>query len=130
LDRVLVDTSAWIEFFRKKEPVYSQVMELIDSEKVCCLGIILAELLQGSRSDKEIDTLREFLHVFDFLPESVKVWERAGVLSSSLQRTGKRVGLADCYIAAAAKTNEVVVLTLDEHFSVLARENAVDLHRG
>jgi predicted nucleic acid-binding protein len=40
------------------------------------------------------------------------------------------VGLADCYIAAVAKVNKVTLLSLDEHFSVLARENAVDLHKS
>ena len=73
-DKILVDTSAWIEFFRKKDPYYKVILELIDNGKVCCLGIVLAELLQGAKSQKELDVLKEFLYVFDFLPESTEMW--------------------------------------------------------
>ena len=53
-DRILVDTSAWIEFFRKKDPYYKVILELIDTSKVCCLGIILAELLQGQSPKRSL----------------------------------------------------------------------------
>jgi len=125
LDKVLVDTSAWIEFFRKKEPYYSTILELVDNDLVCCIGIILAELLQGAKSDKELDTLKEFLHVFDFLPESVKSWEKAGELSYTFKQKGKPLGLSDCYLAVLTRSNNVQLLTLDKHFDILKKE--VDL---
>ncbi len=127
MDRVLIDTSAWIEFFRKKEPYYGIILELTDNDKACCIGIILAELLQGSKSEKELDTIKEFLHVFDFLPESIKLWEKAGELSYNLQRKGQSVGLSDCYIAVVAKSNNVKLLTLDRHFSVLEKASGLRL---
>ena len=37
-------------------------------------GIVLAELLQAAKSQKELDVLKEFLCVFDFLPESTEMW--------------------------------------------------------
>lgn len=128
LDKVLVDTSAWIEFFRKKEPYYSVVLELIDNDIVCCIGIVLAELLQGAKSDKELNTIKEFLHVFEFLPESVKSWEKAGELSYTLKQKGKAIGLSDCFIAVLAKTNNVKLLTLDKHFDVLEKEFELKLY--
>lgn len=128
MDKVLVDTSAWIEFFRKKEPYYSTILKLIDNDEICCIGIILAELLQGSKSEKELNTIKEFLHVFDFLPESTELWEKAGELSYFLQRNGKSVGLSDCYIAVIAKSNNVRLLTLDRHFSVIKKENGLLLY--
>jgi predicted nucleic acid-binding protein len=60
LDKVLVDTSAWIEFFRKKDPWYSVIAGLMDDKRVCCSGIILAELIQGAKSEKELEILRDF----------------------------------------------------------------------
>ncbi len=86
IDRVLVDTSAWIEFFRKKEPYFTFVSDLINDDRVSCIGLILSELLQGAKSKKELDVLKEFLHVFDFLPESSELWQEAGELSFVLQR--------------------------------------------
>ena len=60
MDKILIDTSAWIEFFKKKEPWYSAVSGLMDDKRVCCAGIILAELIQGAKSEKEMEVLRGF----------------------------------------------------------------------
>jgi predicted nucleic acid-binding protein len=119
LDKVLVDTSVWIEFFRKKEPSYSRVLKLLDEDKICCIGIVLAELIQGARSGEEIKTLKDFTHVFYFLDESGKLWEKAGELSCSLKRSGKQIGLSDCYIAIAANNEKVGILTMDNHFDTI-----------
>lgn len=128
LDKVLVDTSVWIEFFRKKEPYYRVVSELMDDDRICCLGIVLAELLQGAKSEKELSTLKEFLHVFDFLPETAALWETAGELSFSLQRKGRTAGLSDCYIAVAAQSARVAIYSLDRHFSVIGKETDMKLY--
>jgi len=127
-DKILVDTSAWIEFFRKKDPHYKVILELIDNTKVCCLGIVLAELLQGAKSQKELDVLKEFLFVFDFLPESTEMWRKAGELSYLLRQKGKSVGLSDCYISVVAKTNDAALLTLDKHFEVIGKETGLNLY--
>ncbi len=127
--KVLVDTSAWIEFFRKRDPYYHVVSELMDDDRICCLGIVLAELLQGAKSEKELSTLKEFLHVFDFLPETPELWEKAGELSFSLQRKGRASGLSDCYIAVAAQASEAAIYTLDRHFSAIGRETAIHLYK-
>jgi predicted nucleic acid-binding protein len=128
LDKVLVDTSAWIEFFKKKEPWYGVVSGLMDDKRVCCAGIILAELIQGVRSEKEMDVLRDFRHVFAFLDESVDHWQAAGELSHALLRKGKSVGLSDCYLAAAAKASRIQVLTLDKHFEMIKGSAGVALY--
>jgi predicted nucleic acid-binding protein len=127
LDKVLVDTSVWIEFFRKREPYFSVVTELIDADAVCCTGLIYAELLQGAKTGKELNTIREFRHVFEFLPESVEVWEKAGELSFRLQRKGKSVGLSDCLIAVSAEGSQAHLLTMDKHFSAIRKELGIKL---
>lgn len=40
--------------------------------------IVLAELLQAAKSQKEVDVLKEFLYVFDFLQESTEMWRKTG----------------------------------------------------
>ena len=127
MDKVLVDTSAWIEFFKKKEPWHSAVSGLIDDKRICCTGIILAELFQGAKSEKELEVLRDFRHVFAFLDESVDLWQAAGELSHSLLRKGKSVGLSDCYLAVAAKASNVKVLTLDKHFEIIRSATGIAL---
>jgi hypothetical protein len=128
LDKILVDTSAWIEFFRKKEPWYSAISGLIDDKRVSCSGIILAELIQGAKSEKEMEVLRDFRHVFEFLGESLDLWQAAGELSNTLQRKGKSVGLSDCYLAAAAKAHKVKIMTIDKHFDVIKSAAGIALY--
>lgn len=126
--RVLVDTSVWIEFFRKHEPYHGIVTRLIDNEQVCCTGIILAELMQGAKLEKELAVLGDFLQVFEFIPETPELWAEAGHLSFNLRRKGLTVGLADCFIAVAASQACVPLATLDGHFEVLKKPAKISLY--
>ncbi len=119
LDKILIDTSIWIEYFRKKEPYYKTLSKWIDEDKICCIGIILAELLQDAKHKKEMDVLKDFLYIFDFLEESKFLWEKAGELSFNLSKKGYKIGLSDCYIAVSANKNNIGILTLDNHFKII-----------
>jgi predicted nucleic acid-binding protein len=127
LDKILVDTSVLIEYFRKKDPLYSTVNKLIDEDRICCTGLVLAELIQGARSRDEIKALKDFTYVFSFLEESANLWEKAGELSFELKKAGQQIGLADCYIAAAASKSGVAILTLDDHFTLIQRQLKITL---
>lgn len=119
MDKVLVDTSAWIEFFKKSDPWFSAVSGLIDDKRVCCTGIVLAELIQGAKSEKELRVFRDFRHVFEFLEESTDLWQAAGELSHALARKGRSIGLSDCYLAVSAKASGARILSLNKHFEQL-----------
>lgn len=128
LARVLIDTSVWIEFFRQREPYHSMVTKLIDDDQVICCGIILAELMQGAKSDKELAVLNDFLKVFAFIPETPELWAAAGKLSGKLRRKGVTIGLSDCFIATAASSVKVQVATLDNHFEALGKPAGISLY--
>lgn len=121
LAKVLVDTSVWIAFFRKQEPCHAELVRLIDDEQVCCMGIILAELMQGVKTDKELAVLDDFLKVFPFAPETPELWAEAGRLSFRLRRKGITVGLADCFIATVASQAGLQLASLDTHFDLLGK---------
>ena len=122
---VLIDTSIWIDYFRGKGEVYKQVNELIDSDRVCSLGLVIAELIQGAKTEKEIRVLKDMTAVFPRLTEDSHSWENAGILSFRLKKAGKGIGLADCYIATIAKENDAIIYTLDEHFKEM--QNHIDI---
>jgi predicted nucleic acid-binding protein len=128
LARVLVDTSVWIEFFRKHEPYHSIVTRLIDDEQIFCCGIILAELMQGAKSDKELAVLDDFPRVFPFITETPELWVTAGRLAFQLRRKGVTIGLSDCYIAVAAASVSAQVATLDSHFQLLIKPAKITLY--
>ena len=113
---VLIDTSVWIDYFRKKAGVYHKVNELMDSGRACCLGLIIAELIQGAASEREIAVIKDLAHILPLLPEAPNTWEEAGILSFRLRKAGRKVGLIDCYIAIMGKKNKVAIWTFDKDF--------------
>ena len=51
---VVIDTSAWIQFFRHGSDEVSQlVAELVRKDQAVMTGVVLTELLQGIKTDKE-----------------------------------------------------------------------------
>ena len=128
LDKVLVDTSVWIEFFRKSDPSFTIVQTLLAEDRVCTIGLILAELMQGSKTEKELEILGEFIHAFEFLPENPSLWRKAGELSFRLRKQGMSIGLADCFIAVAAREGGVALLSLDRHFSLIEKDAKIRLY--
>jgi len=127
LANVLVDTSVWIEFFRKREPYHGIVAGLIDNAEVSCTGIILAELMQGAKTEKELAILDDFPKVFTFITETPFLWAAAGRLSFQHRCKGMTIGLADCFIAVAAASANVSVATLDRHFEALTKSAKIRL---
>lgn len=128
LGKVLIDTSVWIEFFRKNEPYYSAVLKLMTEDKVYYTGIILAELMQGAKTEKELQVIKEFTSVFEFLKEDAHTWEKSGSLSFMLRKSGQSAGLSDCHIAVIAYENNASVFTLDKHFDVIKEGFEIKLY--
>jgi hypothetical protein len=117
LDRpALIDTSVWIQYFRKREEVYHKVNELIDSGRVYCLRLIIAELIQGAKTEREIEVIKDLTRIFPMLKENPDSWENAGILAFRMRKAGKSIGLSDCYIAILAKQNNAAIYTFDKHF--------------
>lgn len=74
------------------------------------------------KSDREMSVLKDFKHIFPFLPESPLLWESAGLLSYRLRRKGITVGLSDCLIAVSAQEADASLYTLDTHFGRIKEE--------
>jgi predicted nucleic acid-binding protein len=116
-NRILIDTSAWINFFRDKTPPFSQkVDEFLSRNDIYVPKIVVAELIQGSKSEREVMAVKEFLEAFHIVDQKEDTWIKAGELSYRLKRKGKKVNLADCYIAVIAEEYGCQIFTLDEHF--------------
>ncbi len=118
---VLVDTSVWVEVFRKNPFRLETVVGL--DEVATCLPVI-QEVLQGFRDDRAHRLAREAMMAFPRVesPMTEGVFEEA----VQLFRTARRAGLTvrsgvDCLIAACAIRNGLEVLHHDRDFTALAR---------
>jgi predicted nucleic acid-binding protein len=119
---VLVDTSAWIEFFRKDAPV--AVEDAVDlDEVVTCLPVI-QETLQGFRDERAFALAREALTAFPVVesPLTSAVFGDAIALYRAARRSGVTVrSSVDCLIAACALRHDLTVLHQDRDFDALSR---------
>ncbi len=126
--RVLIDTSVWIKYFKNKPGTFSaRVDEVLSKFEVCVPKIVIAELIQGSRSEREISLIQNFVDAFSVIDQKDDSWVKAGRLSFSLRKKGKTIHLADCYIAVIAQEHGCQICTLDEHFVDLAKDFQFDL---
>lgn len=116
---ILLDTSVWIDYFRKIKPIQQQVEKMIEEERIATCRFVVAELLQGARSKDHFSTLKEATEVFHLLIEKPDTWSEAARVSSQLIQNNKKVGLGDCYIAALATQHVVPLWTFDNHFKTI-----------
>jgi len=120
---VLIDTSAWIAFFRSGDsPVADVVSGLIRSDRATLVGPVLAELLHGVRTEKEASNLRRVAIVLQYVEVDRSDWEAAGERLRQLRSKGVTVPLTDALIAAIATRRSLDVLSLDAHFQHLEIE--------
>lgn len=113
---VLVDTSVWIDFLRKDTAPGGALEGLIRTGRVVTTGIVIFELVQGVRSDKEKAMISGLLLGLDYVEMSHDLWGFAGTLSRSLKGRGLNLPLSDVLLAAIALKHELSLFTLDSHF--------------
>ncbi len=59
---ILVDTSVWIDYFNGKESLETDLLDRALEHEIVAIGdLILIEILQGFRSDKQYKTVKELL---------------------------------------------------------------------
>ena len=120
-ERVLVDTSVWIEYFRNPESEAATILDgILDDHEVFVPKIVLAELMQGAKSGKEISIIGDFFEAFHVIDQSNETWPKAGRLAYDLKKKGKTISLLDCYLAVLAKENSCAIFTLNRHFKEIS----------
>ena len=121
-EKILIDTSVWIKYFKNQNEQFTEkVEELLNFSEVCVPKVVLAELIQGAKSEKEISVIGEFIEAFNLLDQSYDTWIKAGRLSFSMKRKGTTVSIVDCYIAVIAVENDCKIFSLDEHFKSIKK---------
>jgi len=104
---ILVDTSVWVEVFRRRAPLDLEAFVLVD-EIVTCLPVV-QEILQGIADERWYRTARESLFALPIVesPLEAGVFVEAADLYRAARRSGFTVrSSADCIIAACALRND------------------------
>ena len=127
-EKVLIDTSVWIDYFKSaNNNIAEQVDEILTNAEVYVPKSVIAELIQGAKSEKEISVIEEFVNAFHLIDQSEDTWSKAGKLSYAMKRKGITANLMDCYLAVIAQENNCKILTLDRHFKDIKKFLRIEL---
>jgi predicted nucleic acid-binding protein len=115
----LIDTSAWIDFFRGRGKLVDAVDEAIAHGDAAICGPIETELRRGLINDKERRTVLPLLDGCQRLAQPERLWEEAGELGFGLRKRGVTPKTSDLLIATYALSHSVALLTGDRDFKAM-----------
>jgi len=124
---VLIDTPIWRSYFLKADRTFREVNALMDAGRVCCLDLIVGELLGAAETEEEIKVLRDLTRIFPLLGEAPGAWVEAARLAFRLRRRGKGLSLRDAYVAFMAQTHGVLLYTPNRALRQAQRVLALEL---
>ena len=124
---VLVDTSVWIEVFRK--PARFDLESTVDTDEVVTCLPVIQEVIQGFRDERAFALAREAMLSFPIVESPLRT--EVVLEAANLYRTARRAGLTvrsgvDCLIAACAIRNGLEVLHRDRDFDLIARVSSLE----
>jgi len=114
--KIIADTSIWIEYFRGNNKIAGLLEEYLLDNNVHINGIIIAELIQGIKNNKDKEAVLGGIDAVPYIEFTYEDWLLAGDLSNELRKKGLTIPLTDIATAAVAINNNMSVFTLDKHF--------------
>lgn len=122
-DRILIDTSAWIESFKKtgNKSLQKLIVKTLDASQVATTNIIMLELLQGCRDKKEYAGMKMRLESLEVLPANEKVWDVAYNTGYNLKKNGITIPTIELIIASIAKAHDYALIHHNRHFRLVTK---------
>ena len=117
---ILVDSSVWIDYFNGRETTETDLLdEALGTDTICIGDIILAEVLQGFRNDKDYRLARELL--LDLPIYQIMTPELALIGADNYRKLRKK-GITvrksvDNWIATFCIENQLPLLFSDKDFN-------------
>jgi len=127
---VLVDTSVWVEVFRR--PARLDLDRLVDFDDIVTCLPVVQEVLQGFRDERAFRAAREAMQALPAVESPLRpiVVDEAVTLYRAARRAGFTVRSGvDCLIAACAIRHGLTVLHHDRDFDRLARVSPLQSRR-
>lgn len=126
--KIIIDTSVWIDYFKWNDtPLHNKVDKALTHSHIYIPKVVLAELFQGAKTEKEIMVIEDFIQAFHIIDQKDDTWLKAGRLSYSMKRKGVTVNIIDCYVAVIASENGCSIFSLDEHFKSIKKFLHIEL---
>ena len=118
---VIADSSIWIDFQRDPGSETGRELDrLLDADEVVMVGPVLTEVLQGARSEGELEFFSSHLTALLFLETSQETWVRAGELNYQLRQSGNMLSVGDLVISTLGLQHDMAVYSLNGDFDRVA----------
>ena len=131
--KVLVDTCVWSQLLRKavadRDPIVSELKELITEFQVQMIGPIRQELLSGIKSKNQFVLLKEHLRSFPDLEIVTEDYEAAAQMSNDCRRKGVQGSHIDFLICSVANRYDLAIFTTDGDFELYRRHIPIKLYK-
>ncbi len=129
---LLVDSSVWIAYFSLNDGPGVLALEhaLRTDEPICIIDIILTEVLQGFRNEREFELARRTLTSVERLPLSYVTYVNAARLHRRLRGQGVTAKTIDCVVAQSCMDARAELLTADSDFKMMARHTRLRLAKS
>ena len=121
---ILIDTSAWIEFFRKKgnPEAKNRVASLLNGDEAAYTCPVMMELMAGAREPAELELISETLSLCQRIVFQAEFWERAAQIERTLRQRGVTVPRDDVLVATVVCEHRMTLLCRDAHFDLIGRK--------
>jgi len=116
---ITVDTSVWIDYFNGKSTAQTEHLDLVVGSTILIVGdLVLAEILQGFRNDKDYKIAKSLLEACELVSFTSPV---LAIKSANNYRTLRKKGITirktiDCLIATYCVENKLPLLHADKDF--------------
>lgn len=118
---ILIDTSAWIDFFRGRDPLASAVDAALAHNEAAVCGPVETELRRGLATDRERRVVLPLLEGCHQLSQPPELWAEAGDLGFALRRRGITAKTMDLLIAVYALSHSASILSADKDFAAMRK---------
>jgi predicted nucleic acid-binding protein len=129
---IVIDTTVWVDYFRgADEPHVAELIALIKQDAgVALTDVVMTEVLQGLRTDRQARRVEKRLKAFDVLRlQHLDDFTRAARLYRRARSKGYTVRKTiDCLIAAVCIRERVPLLHNDADFDRLAEVTPLLVH--
>jgi predicted nucleic acid-binding protein len=119
MNKVLVDSSVWISFFKGTDEG-KLLLPLLDSNGACVNDLILAELIPFLNQKKEL-VLVGLLRSIEKISIEIDWDDIIRMQNINLRNGINRVGVPDLIIAQNAIQHKLRLLSLDGHFEMMKK---------
>ncbi len=127
MDKTLIDSCVWIEYFRSgKGKVFDDIDLLIDNDSIILCGIVELEIYQGLRK-KERKTISDLFSLVSYVDTERNDFIQAGESMAELRKKGITIPSTDCLIATICERRNLSLLSIDKHFDHFKKLKRVSL---